>query len=120
MSNRSFIETRLRLAPAALLLAALASLAATGASPAAAMVTVEEGRNGPTVTLYDGGNGSLGVNAAHPASELDVRGGEVRVGNSGAACTKDNQGAIRYADNRLWVCNSRGWSVLALAAPKPP
>jgi hypothetical protein len=90
-------------------------LAATGAAPASALISSEEGKSGATVTLYDGGNGHLGINAAHPASKFDVRGGEVRVGNSGAACSKNNEGAIRYDDNRLWVCNAKGWQSMAFS-----
>jgi hypothetical protein len=86
-------------------------------STARAITSSDEGRDS-TVTLYDD-KGSLGIGSEHPTSKLDVHEGEVRVGDSGAACTKANEGAIRYAKPNLEFCNSTNWLVVN-AAPAVP
>jgi hypothetical protein len=60
----------------------------------------------------------VGIGTETPAARLDVYNGEIKVGSSGAACTKDLVGMIRFAADKLQVCNSHGWQSLAVAAPK--
>jgi hypothetical protein len=51
----------------------------------------------------------VGINTKTPATTLDVYQGEIRIGSSGAACTKDLMGALRAADNKLQFCDGAGW-----------
>ncbi len=55
-------------------------------------------------------NGKLGVGTTNPMSELQVNGGEVQIGSSGASCTANNAGAIRYSGGTLYYCNSSVWT----------
>ena len=63
-------------------------------------------------------DGRVGIGTAKPAATLDVYKGEIRIGSSGAACTKDVVGMIRFAADQLQVCNSRGWQSLAAVVSK--
>ncbi len=49
--------------------------------------------------------GSVGIHTAAPQSELHVYGGEVQVGSSGASCSSNNAGALRYSAGTLYYCN---------------
>ncbi len=58
---------------------------------------------------------SLGIGTANPMSELQVNGGEVQIGSSGASCTANNAGAIRYSGGTLYYCNSSAWTAFGAA-----
>ena len=60
-------------------------------------------------------NGGVGIGTETPVARLDVYKGEIKIGSSGAACAKELVGMVRFADDQLQVCNSRGWRSLALA-----
>lgn len=58
---------------------------------------------------WDAANNRLGIGTTSPDSSIDVA-GEVRVANSGAACsTATNGGAIRYQNYGMLVCDSNAW-----------
>jgi hypothetical protein len=63
-------------------------------------------------------DGRVGIGTEKPAATLDVYKGEIRIGSSGVACTKDLVGMMRFAADQLQVCNSRGWQSLAATGPK--
>jgi hypothetical protein len=63
-------------------------------------------------------DGRVGIGTVRPAATLDVYKGEIKVGSSGASCTKELAGTIRFAGDQLQVCNSYGWQSLAAVAPK--
>jgi hypothetical protein len=55
-------------------------------------------------------SGTIGIATNNPMSELQVNGGEVQIGSSGASCTINNAGAIRYSAGTLYYCNSTAWT----------
>ena len=61
-------------------------------------------------------DGRVGIGTEKPAATHDVYKGEIRIGSSGAACTKDLASVIRFAADQLQVCNSHGWQSLAADA----
>lgn len=63
-------------------------------------------------------DGRVGVGTGKPVAALDVYRGEIKLGASGAACTKELAGALRFTDDQLQVCNSRGWQSIVSDAPK--
>jgi hypothetical protein len=64
--------------------------------------------------IMSGYNGRVGVGTVRPAATLDVYQGEIKIGSSGAACTKELPGALRYADARLQLCDGAGWRNVSL------
>ncbi len=58
--------------------------------------------------VFNGTN--VGIGTATPMSELQVNGGEVQIGSSGAACNANTAGAIRYASTTLYYCNASAWT----------
>ncbi len=53
-------------------------------------------------------NGKLGVGTTAPAAKVDVN-GEVKIGNTGLACSSTTAGATRYSSGRLEYCNGTIW-----------
>ena len=75
----------------------------------------------PAVPSYDGkvleggeNLGAIGIGTNRPVTVLDAPTGEIKPGSSGAACTAQIAGAIRYADVKLQVCDGTSWRVVAL------
>ncbi len=60
--------------------------------------------------FWDNTNYRLGIGTASPATALQVNGGEVQVGSSGASCSSANAGAMRYASNTMYYCNGSAWN----------
>jgi hypothetical protein len=60
-------------------------------------------------------NGNTGIGTAQPLATLDVP-GEVKLGSTGAACTPQLAGTVRFEHDQLSVCNSRGWQPLTTSA----
>jgi hypothetical protein len=56
----------------------------------------------------------IGIGTNRPVTVLDAPFGEIKPGSSGAACTAQIAGAIRYADAKLQVCDGKNWRMLAL------
>jgi hypothetical protein len=56
----------------------------------------------------------VGIGTREPAATLDVYQGEVKIGSTGAPCTKALAGAIRYSDTRLQLCDGTGWRNVSL------
>jgi hypothetical protein len=54
--------------------------------------------------------GSVGIGTASPQSKLQVSGGEVQIGSSGASCAGSNAGAVRYASGTMYYCNGSAWT----------
>jgi hypothetical protein len=67
--------------------------------------------------LSNGKTGRVGIGTREPAATLDVYQGEIKLGSTGAVCTKALGGTIRFTDDQLWVCNSYGWRPLATSVP---
>lgn len=57
--------------------------------------------------------GNVGVGTSTPTSTLDVN-GEVRVGNSGTACSAANSGATRYnsTSKKMEFCDGASWQAI--------
>lgn len=66
-------------------------------------------------TVFGGENlDSIGIGTNRPVTVLDAPFGEIKPGSSGAACTAQIAGALRYADAKLQVCDGTAWRVVAL------
>ena len=61
-------------------------------------------------------SGNVGIGTTNPMSMLQVNGGEVQIGSSGASCTANNAGAIRYSGGSLSFCNASAWTAPTAAA----
>ena len=57
-------------------------------------------------------SGYVGINTGSPQSMLQVYGGEVQTGSSGASCGSANSGAIRYSSGSLLFCNGTVWTAV--------
>jgi len=58
-------------------------------------------------------NGNVGIGTTAPASKLQVSGGEIQTGTSGASCTSANTGAIRWDGSYFLGCTGSGWARLS-------
>jgi hypothetical protein len=67
--------------------------------------------------MSNGIPGRVGIGTKLPAATLEVYRGEIKLGSTGAACTKELVGTIRFAEDQLWGCNSYGWRPLATSVP---
>jgi hypothetical protein len=67
----------------------------------------------------DSKTGHIGIGTQAPASAVDAGAGEVKVGSSGADCTRAIEGAIRYADKKLQFCDGEGWRSVSTASDHP-
>lgn len=61
--------------------------------------------------------GLVGIGVTNPVAKLDVR-GDVRIGNTGAACTAVNEGAQRYnaTAKNMEFCNGTAWKTMGGAS----
>jgi hypothetical protein len=66
---------------------------------------------GQVVTGY---KGRVGIGTLEPAATLDVYHGEIKLGSSGAACSKELAGALRSTDSKLQFCDGAGWRNVSL------
>ena len=77
--------------------------------------------------IKEDASGNVGVGTATPQATLDVQ-GEIRPGDSNAACTSNNEGAIRYnsSTKQYEGCVDLSWgpvgagSLIAVAQPAAP
>jgi hypothetical protein len=60
----------------------------------------------------------VGIGTREPAATLDVYQGELKIGSTGAACTKELSGALRSVENRLQFCDGAGWRNVSLDKAK--
>lgn len=68
--------------------------------------------SGQMITGYEGKR--VGIGTREPAATLDVYQGEIKIGSTGAACTKELAGALRAADSKLQFCDGAGWRNVSL------
>jgi hypothetical protein len=61
---------------------------------------------GQVVTGYAG---RVGIGTREPAATLDVYRGEIKIGSTSAACSKELAGALRSEDSKLQFCDGAGW-----------
>jgi hypothetical protein len=64
--------------------------------------------------MSDGKMGRVGIGTRDPAATLDVYQGEIKLGSTGAPCTKALAGTLRYADTTLQFCDGAGWRNVSL------
>ena len=64
--------------------------------------------------MSDGRIGRVGIGTKEPAATLDVYQGEVKIGSTGAPCTKALAGTLRYADTKLQLCDGADWRNVGL------
>jgi hypothetical protein len=62
----------------------------------------------------DGTRIVVGVGTTKPLATLDVSRGEIKVGSTGAACTKEIAGTLRSANSKLQFCDGAGWRNVSL------
>jgi hypothetical protein len=65
-------------------------------------------------TYDDGTKIVVGVGTSKPLATLDVSRGEIKVGSTGAACTSELAGTLRYAHSQLQLCDGAGWRNVSL------
>jgi hypothetical protein len=66
---------------------------------------------GQVVTGYAG---RVGIGTREPAATLDVYRGEIKIGSTGAACSKELAGALRSTDSKLQFCDGASWRNVSL------
>jgi hypothetical protein len=59
-------------------------------------------------------NDLAGIGTTMPDAPLFAYPGGVRIGSTGAACTKELAGTIRFADTKLQLCDGAGWRNVSL------
>jgi len=64
--------------------------------------------------ISDSKTGRVGIGTTEAQTTLDVYQGEIKMGSTGAVCTKDLAGALRSADNKLQFCDGAGWRNVSL------
>ncbi|MFA6329166.1 MAG: fibrinogen-like YCDxxxxGGGW domain-containing protein [Candidatus Micrarchaeia archaeon] len=64
-----------------------------------------------SITILAGGN--VGIGTTSPASKLQVTGGEIQTGNSSAACSSANAGAIRWTGVVFQGCTGTNWTTFS-------
>ncbi len=69
--------------------------------------TVSNGTQWVTDRMKISNSGNVGIDNANPAARLDVN-GEVKVGNTGLACTASTAGALKYT-GVMQYCNGTSW-----------
>jgi hypothetical protein len=65
-------------------------------------------------TSDDGKTIVVGVGTTKPLATLDVSRGEVKIGSTGAACTKELAGTLRSKNSKLQFCDGAGWRNVSL------
>ena len=71
---------------------------------------------GQIITGVDGKRVGIGTTA--PAATLDVYQGEIKLGSTGARCTKDLNGALRSEHSKLQFCDGASWRNVSLDKEK--
>ena len=66
---------------------------------------------GQVVTGYEG---RVGIGTREPAATLDVYHGEVKLGSTGAPCSRELAGALRSTDSKLQFCDGASWRNVSL------
>jgi hypothetical protein len=65
--------------------------------------------------IISGVDGSrVGIGTKEPAATLDVYQGEIKMGSSGAPCTKELAGTLRSANSKLQFCDGAAWRNVSL------
>jgi hypothetical protein len=96
----------------------IADRAAAKADAAGSVTTAQSATNDFAGQIMSNGiSGRVGIGTKLPAATLEVYQGEIKLGSTGAVCTKALGGTIRFTDDQLWVCNSYGWRPLATSVP---
>ncbi|MBK7962675.1 MAG: DUF1566 domain-containing protein [Bdellovibrionales bacterium] len=79
--------------------------------------------NGDVILGHNGttARGNIGVGKLAPAAKLEVS-GEVKIGETGLACSVTTKGSIRYNNTTsvLEFCNGTGWNLIQAAACTDP
>src|ERR1700731_1683661 len=81
------------------------------AHPAAAEQSPSNDFSGQIMSGY---NGRVGVGTMRPPETLDIYQGEIKIGSTGADCTRDLAGALPYVDAHLQLCDGAGWRNVSL------
>jgi hypothetical protein len=58
--------------------------------------------------------GLVGIGTREPAATLDVYKGEIKIGSTGATCTKALDGALRAKNSQLQFCDGASWRNVSL------
>ena len=81
------------------------------AHPAAAEQSPPNSFAGQIMTGY---KGRVGIGTTEPAATLDVYRGEIKIGSTGAVCVSALAGTLRYAVNKLQLCDGAAWRNVSL------
>lgn len=61
-------------------------------------------------------DGNVGIGTNDPRAKLDVA-GEVKIGNTGLACSVNTAGAMRYNSGNMEYCDGSSWRAVGFSAP---
>jgi hypothetical protein len=75
-------------------------------SPAEADQSITNSNAGQIIS---DGKGRVGVGTATPQATLDVYRGEIKIGSTGEPCVSILAGTLRYAINKLQLCDGTSW-----------
>jgi hypothetical protein len=64
--------------------------------------------------IISDGKGRVGVGTAKPQATLDVYRGEIKIGSTGEPCVSVLAGTLRYAINKLQLCDGTSWRNVSL------
>jgi hypothetical protein len=64
--------------------------------------------------IISDGKGRVGVGTATPLATLDVYRGEIKIGSTGEPCVSGLAGTLRYAINKLQLCDGTNWRNVSL------
>jgi hypothetical protein len=67
---------------------------------------------GQIITGVDGSR--VGIGTRTPAATLDVYQGEIKIGSTGAVCTKELAGTLRSTNAKLQFCDGASWRNVSL------
>jgi hypothetical protein len=98
------------------LIVAAGPLFAETASPSSAQIQAAPQPlpdfGGQIISGYEGKR--IGIGTREPAATLDVYKGEIKIGSTGAACTKALDGALRAENSKLQFCDGANWRNVSL------
>ena len=112
LSRKAFPTRRSKYLMLSRVVVFLISLFVFAAMPAAADQSPPNSFAGQV--MANGKTGRVGIGTTAPEATLDVYHGEIKLGSTGAASTKELAGSLRSDKTRLQFCDGAGWRNVSL------